>query len=82
MSVKHFHSKLRTLVDIVGTNASARACGVSTRSLQRWMSGKPRTIPAKCVQVGALHILGTSARCKESKEKKAITACNADSNTQ
>jgi hypothetical protein len=82
MSRDLFPSKLRTLVDIVGTNASARACGVSTRSLQRWMSGKPRTIPAKCVQVGALHILGTSARCKESKEKKAIAACISVSNTQ
>ncbi len=50
-----FSEQLKPLVEAIGTNESARICGVTARTIQIWMRG-PRE-PSAASQSGALKLL-------------------------
>lgn len=51
-----FADQLHPLVDKIGTTESARICGVTPRTIQRWLS-EPEE-PNAATQAGAIKLLG------------------------
>lgn len=49
-----FQQQLKSLVDKIGTNESAKVCGVTPRSLQLWIKGNT---PCSAMQAGVILLL-------------------------
>ena len=60
--MKHFPTALRAEVERLGTNESARICGVTTRTLQLWMNGDGN--PNLATMAGAILLLSQAKRTK------------------